>query len=194
MSITSTPKRIIAGGAVALGLALGVTALASAATSPAQSAPSTTTAAGQQDPGTSEKGEAPEKGETPETPLNGSVQTPDKEYATDAEEAKALEGLAKISPADAEKAAVAAVAGSEVSESAELENEDGSVIYDVEVTAKGKTVEVEVDAGNAKVLDQEVDDDDEDDGCKEDKGEAHEANEVPEAPAANEAPATTPGN
>jgi uncharacterized membrane protein YkoI len=71
------------------------------------------------------------------------------------ENAKGLEGLAKIDRAAAEEAALAAVPG-EVRE-VELESESSFVVYEVEVAGKdGKLHEAVVDAGNGKVLAQET--------------------------------------
>jgi hypothetical protein len=69
-----------------------------------------------------------------------------------------LEGLARIDRAAAEKAALGAVPG-EVKET-ELENENGFVVYGVEIQGKdGRLHEVVVDAGNGKILAQEMEDD-----------------------------------
>ena len=60
--------------------------------------------------------------------------------------------LAKISFTDALKAALAAAPGAVVK--AELEVEDGNLQYSFEIVgADKKTTEVEIDAGNGKVLD-----------------------------------------
>lgn len=167
MSIKDRSKRIVAGGAAAVGLTLGVAALAGAATSPAQQPVPPTADQEAQDPN-----------------LNGSIQAPEDESASEADEAKALEGLAKVSAADAEQAALATVPGGTVLGSA-LENDNGSVIYEVDMTdANGKAVEVKVDAGNGAVLAQENDGSEAED--------ASEANEGPEADEANEAPEVTP--
>lgn len=161
MSITDRSKRLIAGGAAAVGLTFGVAALAGAATSPDQIAPSPPSAEadGDQDP-----------------MLNGSIQAPDDESLSEANEAKSLEGLATISPADAEAAAAFAVPGG-TAESVELGNENGSVAYEVEVTdASGQEIEVKVDAGNGDVLATENESDETD--------EAEEGGDEPEvAPA-----------
>ncbi|MGB3683380.1 MAG: PepSY domain-containing protein, partial [Rubrobacteraceae bacterium] len=70
---------------------------------------------------------------------------------------------------------------------AELGNENGYVVWEVEVAAQDGTLqEVKVDAGNGKVLAQETGDNE---GSE--KGEANEANEGPEANEASEAGATT---
>ncbi len=62
-----------------------------------------------------------------------------------------LPALTKISFADAAKAAVAAVPGSIIA--GELEIEDGNLQYSFQVVGADKAVtEVEIDAGNGKVL------------------------------------------
>ncbi len=64
--------------------------------------------------------------------------------------------LAKISFDDALKAAHAAVPGSVIK--AELEVEDGNLVYSFEIVGADKSVtEVEIDAGNGKVLDIDKD-------------------------------------
>ncbi len=164
MPIKDRTKRIVLGGAAAVGLTLGVAALSGAATTPT---PSPTAPAAEQDQDPS---------------LDGSIQAPEDESASEADEAKALEGLATVSAADAEKAALAAVPGGTVN-GTELGNENGSVVYEVDMTdANGKALEVKVDAGNAKVLDQSADD------------EGSEANEGSEGPEANEGNETDEGS
>jgi len=69
----------------------------------------------------------------------------------------ALAAAAKITPDQARAAALAAVPGT--SGKVELENENGNVVFGVEVpTATGSRIDVKVDAGNGKVLAQESDD------------------------------------
>jgi uncharacterized membrane protein YkoI len=73
-----------------------------------------------------------------------------------------LPGLAKISFDAAMKAALAAAPGSVIK--AELEVEDGNLMYSFEIVGKDKSVtEVEIDAGNGKVLDVDKESADEDD-------------------------------
>ncbi len=176
MAIKDRSKRVLAGGAAAAGLTLGVAALAGAATSPDQTAPTDPTVdstAGEQD-------------ESQDPALNGSIQSPEDESVSEADEAKSLEGLAKISPADAEQAALAVVPGGTVNGAAALENENGSVVYEVDVTGSdGTQHEVKVDAGTGDVLAQDNGDSEGDEGTE---SEADEANEGPEA---NEAPEAT---
>ena len=173
MSIKDRSKRIAAGGAAALGLTFGVAALAGAATSPAQTAPTSSAPAVEED-------------QTQDPMLNGSIQSPEDESLSEADEAKALEGLATISASDAEQAALAANPGATVN-SSELGNENGSVVYEVDLTdANGADLEVKVDAGNGAVLAQESGDE------AEEGNEADEGNEANEAPEANEAAEVTP--
>jgi len=107
--------------------------------------------------------------------LNSSVTAPagpDHEGDSDAAEAaesRDLEALATVTPAEAEAAALAAVPGTAATP--ELENENGSVVYGVEVTKDdGTVVDVKVDAGNGDVLAQETDGPDGADGNEADEG------------------------
>lgn len=70
-------------------------------------------------------------------------------------ESKQLQTLARIDQTTAEQAALEAVPGTV--KKTELENENGFVVYGVEIAGNdGKAYDVKVDAGNAKVLQQEV--------------------------------------
>lgn len=71
----------------------------------------------------------------------------------DQREAERLQSLAKITLEEAKQAAESAVGGT--ADSIELETEDGSLVYEVEI---GQT-EVFVDAGNGTVLYTENEDD-----------------------------------
>jgi len=78
-----------------------------------------------------------------------------------------LQRMAKISPEEATQAALAAVAGTpgeKKVEETELEVEHGFLVYSVEIRVQGQKGELEVlvDAGNGKVLAQEVEDDEDD--------------------------------
>lgn len=134
-------------------------------------------------------GQAPEtttgdtKQEEQEPRINGSVEAPggagqgegQEGKENEAAESKQLQGLARIDQAAAEKAALGAVPGTV--KDAELGNENGYVIWEVEVAAKDGTLhEVAVDAGDGKVLAQAAEDDE---GSE--QGEANEANEAAEA-------------
>jgi uncharacterized membrane protein YkoI len=71
----------------------------------------------------------------------------------EAAEARELRDLAKIDRSEAEKAAPQAVPGT--AESARLEEENGYVVYEVEVVGDdGQYHHVDVDAGDGKVLRQ----------------------------------------
>jgi len=67
---------------------------------------------------------------------------------SEADEAAALQGQAKITAADAEAAALAANPGAKVVKS-ELDNENGVLVYSVELD---NGMDVKVDAGNGAVL------------------------------------------
>jgi hypothetical protein len=85
----------------------------------------------------------------------------------------ALVGMAKISLDSALKEALKAVAGTVLS--AELENENGYLVYAVEIAkADHQTMDVKVDAGNGKVLKVETDQKDRENGEKEDSDDGHE--------------------
>ena len=68
----------------------------------------------------------------------------------DAAETAKLQSLAKITRQQAIHAALLKVKGTLVN--AELENEDGNVVYGVEVKTSSGIADVKVDAGNGKVL------------------------------------------
>jgi uncharacterized membrane protein YkoI len=93
--------------------------------------------------------------------ITGTVSAPGGNEGAEGHENEAggqFEGLARIDRAAAEKAALGAVPG-EVKET-ELENENGFVVYGVEIQGKDGTLhEVVVDAGNGKILAQEMEDD-----------------------------------
>jgi uncharacterized membrane protein YkoI len=98
--------------------------------------------------------------------ITGSVTAPaEDETMTDAEEDAGLAALATISAEEAGAAAVAAVGGTVTM--VEIDDEDGFVVYDVDVRTDSGIVEVTVDAGDGTVLADERDDD-HDDGRDED--------------------------
>lgn len=101
-----------------------------------------------------EKGESDEKGEKND---EGRAEGSERESAGEQEEAARLQKLARVTPDQARAAALARVPGQV--KQVELDNEDGNLVYAVEVQdAKGVTQEVTVDAGNARVLLVEQDD------------------------------------
>ncbi len=157
---TSRTKRLLFSGAAALGVAAGAAGLAGAATggqSTSAQAPAQAEADATHDPSYTSSVTAPEAAET----------------TSDADEAKALESLATITADQARDAALAAVPGT--AGAIELDNDNGNVVWSVEVTkADGTITDVKVDAGDGKVLAQETDDGKE-------SGDANESNEAPEA-------------
>ena len=142
-----------------------------------------------------------------EPDLGGSVQAPDVEGVSEADENAGLEGLATTTADEATAVALAANPGATVID-VSLENENGSVVYEVSLTdAEGVAVEVKVDAGNSAVVDQEIGDDegeeaeeasDEADDGIDHQFEGEEIGEngdgVPDAEDALEAPEATTGN
>ena len=70
-------------------------------------------------------------------------------------ESERLKSLARITPEQASAAALAQVPGTV--KKVELENEDGNVVYDIEIkTANGES-DVKIDAGDGRVLQVEKD-------------------------------------
>ena len=104
---------------------------------------------------------------------------PENETSDDGSEAaeeQQLQGLAKIDRSQAEQAALKEVPGT-VKE-AELGDENGYVVWEVEVAADdGSYREVKVDAGNGQILAQEAEDDE--GAAQNGNGEANEAAEAP---------------
>jgi uncharacterized membrane protein YkoI len=94
-------------------------------------------------------------GEENETTENETPESEAAEEVVEIEEAGGLTELTRIDRAAAEEAARGAVSGG-VRE-VELESENGFVVYEVEIAGEdGRLREVIVDAGNGKVLGQEI--------------------------------------
>jgi uncharacterized membrane protein YkoI len=138
---------------IAAGLALGAAGIAAAATGTSTTPKAPTSAVGapaaadkqdQQDPAGQQDQQDPQ--------LNGSVRAADQAGAGESSDT-GLQPLAKITPDQAKQAALAAVPGTV--NKVDLGNENGSVVYDVEITANGTTTDVKVDAGNGKILGQD---------------------------------------
>lgn len=180
---TSRTKRLLFTGAAAIGVAAGAAGIAGAATG------------GQADPAQAPPAEADESQDPSYT---SSVTAPEgDESQSEADEATALEGLATITADQARDAALATVPGTAAE--VELDNENGNVVWSVEVTmADGMETEVKVDAGNGDVLAQDVDDDSESGESEADEAdegpEENEENEADEGPEQNDAdePAEAP--
>ena len=96
---------------------------------------------------------------------------------SEAAEEQKLQSLAKIDRSQAEQTALKEVPGT-VKE-AELDDENGYVVWEIEVAADGGSYrEVEVDAGNGRILAQEAEDNE--GSAQDDKDEANEAAEAPD--------------
>lgn len=162
MNTEKKPRKRLYSLAAAIGLALGTMGVAAAASTPSQPAPPVATAEQQSTVATTDQAatsadqsteaESAESDGVQDPTLSGSIQAPENNSMSEADEAKTLEGQATISSSDAESAALAAVPGGTVN-SVELGNENGSVVYQVDMTdAGGQAVEVKVDAGSGDVL------------------------------------------
>ena len=79
-----------------------------------------------------------------------SVRIPQVERS-DAEESRVMAGAARITLDRAKAIAIKAAPGSHMIE-AELENEDGNVVYEVEFLDKGRERTIVIDAGNGRIL------------------------------------------
>jgi len=147
MSKDSRFKKRLYVSAVALGLAVGSVGIAAAATGGTGDSSST----------------GDDTSEVQEPVYAGSVQGPaEDESLSETDEATQLELLATITADDAAAAASAAVAG-DVGK-VELDNENGAVVYSVEITdSTGAETDVKVDAGDGTILDQQADDGDDTD-------------------------------
>jgi uncharacterized membrane protein YkoI len=89
--------------------------------------------------------------------------------AAETQETAALQSLATVTSSQADQAGLAAVPGTV--QQTQLENENGSVVYSVQIKgADGTVTDVKVDAGNGKVLAQQVGDGETADGSDQPEG------------------------
>lgn len=85
-----------------------------------------------------------------------------------------FESLAQISLEEAQAVALREVPAGAITES-ELDDEDGYLVYEIELLQDGQEFEVLVDAGNGAVLEVERDDDSDDDD--DDDDDDHDLND-----------------
>jgi uncharacterized membrane protein YkoI len=182
-------RKTITTSALALGVLAGSAGVASAVTSSSSATQPSSSANAVED-------------QTQDPMLNGSVQSPEVDGQSEADESAALESLASITADDAGQAALVANPGATV-DGVQLGNENGSVVFEVDMTdASGAAIEVKVDAGNGAVLAQESGDGEADDSTETDgidhEFEGEETGEngdgVADADDANEAPEVAPDN
>ncbi|MEO6159151.1 MAG: PepSY domain-containing protein [Ilumatobacteraceae bacterium] len=178
------------------GLFAGAVGIASAASNssttapPPVTAPATPSASTPSTNGTTV--DAPEANDTADAPgtpeandnageqspaYTASVTAPQDQGANEAGEAKALAGLAKVTPDQASAAATAAVPGTV--NKVELQNENGNVVYGVEIATSTGTADVKIDAGNASVLAKDTGDAGEHNGANESDNGAEDAPAAP---------------
>ncbi|MEA3216814.1 MAG: hypothetical protein QOJ19_2970 [Acidimicrobiia bacterium] len=167
MDLSKRQKLFIAGG-LTVGTLLGGYGLASA-----QSSSSSTTSASADAADGPDEAAPYQSSITVPGPANG---TDPSGTASESDESASLAGLAKVTADDAKAAAVAAHPGT--ARSVELEEEDGNVVYAVTVDTASGSLDVKVDAGNAKVLAAHSDDGH--DGPDENGGTDTETNDGPE--------------
>ena len=84
-----------------------------------------------------------------------SIRVPDDDNDNEADESAQLNKLAKITSDQAIQAALSEVPGTVIE--TELENENGNVVYCVEIDTGDGIKEVKIDAGNGKMLHVETD-------------------------------------
>ncbi|MHB8928346.1 MAG: PepSY domain-containing protein [Bacillota bacterium] len=166
----------VVSGALVLGGAIGLGGLpARAASAKAAPAPAAQTATAAADQTQDQQGDQPSYTSSIQVP-NPQDQTGDgtegKDSAKNAEEqsgneaaeAAALQAMAKLSPEQAKAAALAAVPGTVVE--VDLDNENGNLVYSVEVKTADGVKELKIDAGNGQVLAQDSQNEDGDKGSK----------------------------
>ena len=138
----SRTKRLIAVGATALGATVGLAGIVGFTSADAPKQPVSPQTDGKSGDQTQDPGYA------------SSVAAPEQNSQSEADQSAALQSLAKISPDQARDAALAAVPGT--ADKIELDNENGNVVYSVQITgSNGAKTDVKVDAGNGSVLHQD---------------------------------------
>lgn len=172
MNTNLRSRKILAALLAGVGLTAGAAGIANAVTNPTApvatqqgAAPATATSAAPTDAEVNDGTDGADATETPdktEAATDG-AETADNSYTAsitaptgsgnETDENATLAPLAKITPAEATKAALAAVPGT--AGAAALENENGYVVYGITVTTPKGNVDVKVDAGNGKVLAQD---------------------------------------
>ena len=151
--------------AIVVGGGASVAAAAGGGSAPAPTSTIDVTADSQQTDGETSDGRdggPGSSGESTDPGYTGSVPAPADNVpdgqgtaADETQEGAALQSLATLTPSQAEQAALGAVPGTVAQ--TQLDNENGFVVYSVEITgADGTVTDVKVDAGNGTVLDKQV--------------------------------------
>ena len=182
MNLNMDKRKLAAAGLLTAVLIGGGASIAAASDN--DSAPAATSSAvGQQEPD-GEINDGPDGGpgseqEDQDPAYTGSVAAPAETEQADGQESSgsedqeqaSLQALATLTPQQAEQAALVAVPGT-VAET-DLDNENGWVVYSVEVDgADGTVTEVVIDAGNGDVLAHQA----------QDAGDSADAEDQPEGP------------
>jgi hypothetical protein len=162
MNLSQRKAKLAAAGvlaAIAVGGGASIAAAAGAAAAPppvADQQPTDGEQAGGPDGGPGSQEEDPAI--TGSVPAPGEAEQPDGQETgqSDTQEQAALQQLATVTQQQAEQAALAAVPGTV--QQTDLDAENGSVVYSVEVrSADGTVTEVVVDAGTGQPLAQQTD-------------------------------------
>jgi uncharacterized membrane protein YkoI len=160
----SRTKRLVAVGATAVGATLGLAGIVGFTNADAPKQPVSAQADGK-------SGD-----QTQDPSYKSSVTAPEQNGQNEAGESAALQSMAKITPDQARDAALAAVPGT--ADKVELDNENGNVVYSVQITdANGAKTDVKVDAGNGSVLHQDSAQNEANQGA-----ETRNGQEAPESP------------
>lgn len=181
--MTLNKRKLATAGVLAVILVGGGASVAAAAGNSATAAPPAIGAQSDQQQADGETADGPDGGpgsadETGDPGYVGSVPAPadnrpdgQETPGDESQEQAALQSLATVTPSQAEQAALAAVPGTVAQ--TQLDNENGFVVYSVEIKGSDGTVtDVKVDAGNGNVLDRQVGGD----------GETSDGADQPESP------------
>lgn len=153
MKLTSKKTRWVAVGATVAALGGGGAALALNGGSDGSQdlKPGASSVTVPNEPDSRESQDATEATEASGAEGREDPKTEAKDDAAETAEAAQLAKVAKVTEAQAKAAAIARVPGT--ADTARLGNENGNVVWEVEVTdGAGKVQEIKVDAGNARVL------------------------------------------
>ena len=152
--MTSRLKKAGVSAVVGLGLLGGAAAISAAATggSGSAAAPATTDAADTandtadaNDAADANGDQGDSNGQDEPPAYTSSITAPVVQGVNEGDEAAALAALATVTPDEASAAATAAVSGTV--NKVDLENENGSVVYSVEIQTATGTVDVVIDVG-----------------------------------------------
>ncbi|MGB9678861.1 MAG: PepSY domain-containing protein [Thermoanaerobacteraceae bacterium] len=162
----------VVAGAMALGLAGGVVAHQGIAIAQTNTPPAATSSVSSTDNKNIDEQQPVYKGSISVANPQDNAKDGSAVKDNEAQESAQLASLAKVTPDEAKAAALKVVPGT-VSK-VELDNENGYLVYSVDITTNNGSVDVKVDAGNGAILAQDKGQDNE--KGKEIAGEAEKTN------------------